>query len=40
MKRGVGIVKSSRGRKFEGLEECKQESKIGMDNVKRIWEEL
>ncbi|OAS82949.1 MULTISPECIES: sugar phosphate isomerase/epimerase family protein [Metabacillus] len=25
---------------FEGLEECRQGSKIGLDNVKRIWEEL
>ncbi|WP_408006944.1 sugar phosphate isomerase/epimerase family protein [Pseudalkalibacillus sp. A8] len=25
---------------FEGLEECKRGSKIGLDNVRRIWEEL
>ena len=25
---------------FEGLEECKQGSKIGMDNVRRIWNEI
>lgn len=25
---------------FEGLEECKKGSKIGLDNVRRIWDEL
>ncbi|ASN04201.1 sugar phosphate isomerase/epimerase family protein [Virgibacillus necropolis] len=25
---------------FEGLEECKQGSRIGLDNVRRIWEEV
>ncbi len=25
---------------FEGIEECKRASKIGLDNVKRIWEKL
>ncbi|MBA9026663.1 sugar phosphate isomerase/epimerase family protein [Peribacillus huizhouensis] len=25
---------------FEGLEECKQGSRIGMDNLRRLWEEL
>lgn len=24
---------------FEGMEECKQASKIGMDNVRRLWDE-
>ena len=25
---------------FEGMEECREASKIGMDNIKRLWEEV
>ena len=25
---------------FEGIEECKQSSQIGMENVRRLWDEV
>src|SRR5690625_143589 len=44
MREIIKVIKSSRydgyiSIEFEGMEECKQASKIGMDNVRRLWDE-